>query len=116
MIINNVNLVFKLDTKNSFISPTTDKRVVLGVVTDSAAKTDSLYLDVFQSDSNTYTLSSTGLNAIFQRWNSGIIPNLGLSMKNYYEIQNLDYFVFYSPSAPDVSLRPRIKITYTLRD
>jgi hypothetical protein len=116
VIINNVNLTFTLDNSSSFISPTTDKRVVIGMVTDSVTKTDSLFTDVFQLDSMTYSLSSTSLNAIFQRWNSGVSPNLGLSMKNYFEIQNLDYFVFYAPDAAEISFRPRIKITYTLRD
>jgi hypothetical protein len=116
VIINNVTLTFTLDNNSSFISPTTDKRVVIGMVTDSVTKTDSLFTDVFQLDSMTYSLSSTSLNAIFQRWNSGISPNLGLSMKNYFEIQNLDYFVFYAPDAAEISFRPRIKITYTLRD
>lgn len=116
VIINNVTLTFTIDNSSSFISPLTDKRVVIGAVTDSVTKKDSLFTDAFQLDSLTYSLSSTSLNAIFQRWNSGVLPNLGLSMKNYFETQNLDYFVFYSPSAPEVSYRPRIKITYTTRD
>ena len=115
VIINNVNLQFTLDGKNSIISSTTDKRVVLSMVVDSVNNIDSIFTDAFQSDSITYTVSSTALNAIFQRWNSGVLPNFGLSMKNYYETQNLDYFVFYSPAAAEVSFRPRIKITYTLR-
>ncbi|MBK8550540.1 MAG: hypothetical protein IPL53_05540 [Ignavibacteria bacterium] len=116
VIINNVTLTFTLDNSSSFISPTTDKRVVIGAVVDSTTKDDSLFVDAFQTDSMTYTLSSTSLNAIFQRWNSGVLTNYGLSMKNYYETQNLDYFVFYSPSATEISYRPRIKITYTTRD
>lgn len=116
VIINNVTLTFTLDSKSSFISPTTDKRVVIGQVIDSATKDDSLFTDAFQSDSITYTLSSTSLNAIFQRWNSDVLPNLGISMKNYFETQNLDYFVFFSPSATEVSYRPKVRITYTLRD
>jgi hypothetical protein len=116
VIINNVNLQFTLDSKSSFISPSTDKRVVIGLVTDSMTKTDTLFTDVFQSDSVTYSLGSVNLNAMFQRWNSGVMPNLGISMKNYFEIQNLDYFVFYSPAASEINLRPRIKITYTLRN
>lgn len=116
VIINNVTLTFTLDNSSSFISPTTDKRVVIGAVIDSVTKDDSLFVDAFQLDSMNYSLSSTSLNAIFQRWNSGVLTNYGLSMKNYYETQNLDYFVFYSPTASEISYRPRIKITYTPRD
>ena len=116
VIINNVNLQFTLDSKNSIISSSTDKRVVLGMVVDSVNNTDSIFVDAFQSDSVTYVLSSTALNAIFQRWNSGVVQNLGLSMKNYFETQNMDHFVFFSPSAAEVSFRPRIRITYTLRN
>ena len=116
VIINNVNLQFTLDSKISIISSSTDKRVVLGMVVDSVNNTDSIFVDAFQSDSVTYVLSSTALNAIFQRWNSGVMPNLGLSMKNYYETQNMDHFVFYSPSAAEVSFRPKLRITYTLRN
>ncbi len=116
VIINNVVLTFTLDSKNSFISPNTDKRVVIGQVTDSVTKDDSLFTDVFQSDSITYSLSSTSLNAMFQRWNSNVLTNLGISMKNYFETQNLDDFVFYSPNATEVLYRPRVRITYTLRD
>lgn len=116
VIINNVNLQFTLDSKNSIISSSTDKRVVLGMVVDSVNNTDSIFVDAFQSDSVTYILSSTALNAIFQRWNSGVVQNLGLSMKNYFETQNMDHFVFFSPSAAEVSFRPRIRITYTLRN
>lgn len=116
VIINNVNLQFTLDSKNSIISAASDKRVVLGMVVDSVNNIDSISVDAFQSDSITYILSSTSLNAFFQRWNSGVLPNFGLSMKNYLEIQNMDHFVFYSPSAAEVSFRPRIRITYTLRN
>ncbi len=116
VIINNVNLQFTLDSKNSIISSATDKRVVLGMVVDSVNNIDSIFVDAFQSDSVTYILSSTALNAIFQRWNSGVVQNLGLSMKNYFETQNMDHFVFFSPSAAEISFRPRIRITYTLRN
>ena len=116
VIINNVTLTFTLDKQSSFIASTSDKRVVIGEVIDSATKTDSIFVSAFLSDSITYSLSSTTLNTIFQRWNSGVLPNLGISMKNYLETQNLDYFVFYSPSATEVSYRPRVRITYTLRD
>lgn len=116
VIINNASLEFTLDNTKSFISPSTDKRIIVGMMIDSTTKSDSLFTEVFLSDSNTYILSSTAFNSMVQRWNSGILPNLGLTMKNYYEIQNLDNFYIYSPSASDISLRPRLKITYTPRD
>lgn len=113
VIINNATLQFTLDRANSFISENTDKRIVVGMVTDSVTKTDTLFIDAFLSDSIVY---SVNLNPIVQRWNSGIYTNQGISMKNYFELQNLDNFVIFSPNDPDISKRPRLKITYTLRN
>jgi hypothetical protein len=113
VIINNVNLQFTLDKSASFISDNTDKRIVIGMVTDSVSKKDSLYNNASLLDTITY---SVNLNQVFQRWNSGIMPNLGITFKNIFELQNLDNFAIYSPSASDISKRPRLKITYTLRN
>ncbi|MBS1517205.1 MAG: DNRLRE domain-containing protein [Bacteroidetes bacterium] len=112
VIINNATLEFTLDNSLSFISAETDKRLVIGTILDSSLKTDSLYTDAFLLDSIKYSVS---LNPVFQRWNSGNLPNLGISMKNLFELQNLDNFVFYSPSYADTTKRPRLKITYTPR-
>lgn len=113
VIINNATLQFTLDRANSFISENTDKRIVIGMVTDSVNKTDSLFIDAFLSDSIVY---SVNLNPIVQRWNSGIYTNQGITMKNYFELQNLDNFVIFSSADADISKRPRLKITYTLRN
>lgn len=114
VIINNASLQFTIDNASSFISPFTDKSIVIGMVIDSAGKKDSIFkLAFLNTDSLTY---SVNLNGVFQRWNSNILPNLGISMKNYFELQNLDNFVFYSPSVSDTTKMPRLKITYTLRN
>jgi len=115
VIINNVTLRLTLDNSASFISSTTDKRIIVGMVVDSLNQTDSLFAEAFQTDSSTYSISTITFNSIFQRWNSGVLPNLGISLKNYFELQNLDRFVFYSPNAADISKRPRLQITYTPR-
>lgn len=115
VIINNVHFTFTLDSKNSFIGPSADRRITIGAVVDSVNNIDSLFQTVTPIDSVTYIASSTGLNGIFQRWNSGTLPNLGLSMRTITESTNLDYFVFYSPSYSDAALIPRIRITYTQR-
>lgn len=116
VIINNVNLILYLDKANSFISGTTDKRLVARMLLDSVTKTDTITTEIFALDSSTYSISSGVFNGVFQRWNSGVLPNLGITLKNYYEIQNLDNFIFFSPSATDVTKRPRLKITYTPRN
>ncbi|HMQ67526.1 MAG TPA: hypothetical protein PKA90_00465 [Ignavibacteria bacterium] len=115
VIINNVHFTFTLDSKNSFISPDVDRRITIGAVIDSTTNTDSLFIAVSPIDSVNYIASSTNLNGIFQRWNTGSLPNLGLSMRTITESTNLDYFVFYSPTYSDASLVPRIRITYTPR-
>ncbi|MDQ3020115.1 MAG: hypothetical protein M3R36_06055 [Bacteroidota bacterium] len=109
VIINNAALLFTLDNANSFISSSTNRSMVIGAVVDSVSKTDSLLSNSFPLDSSIY---SANLNAIVQRWNTGALQNLGITMKNSSEIQNLDNFVFYSPAA-DSAKRPRLKITYT---
>ncbi len=113
VIINNASLQFTLDKSSSFISDNTDKRIVIGMVTDSVSRKDSIYNNASLLDTVTYLVN---LNSVFQRWNSNIMPNLGLTFKNIYELQNLDNFAIYSPSAADISKRPRLKITYTLRN
>ncbi|MEO8210521.1 MAG: DNRLRE domain-containing protein [bacterium] len=110
VIINNATLLFTLDNANSYISATTNKAIVIGAVTDSITKTDSLTDNSFLLDSIVY---SANLNSIVQRWNTGALQNLGITMKNISEIQNLDNFVFYSPASSDSTKRPRLKITYT---
>ncbi len=113
VIINNANLQFTLDKSASFISENTDKRIVIGMVTDSITRKDSIYTNASLLDTITY---SVNLNPVFQRWNSGTMPNLGITLKNIFELQNLDNFVFYTSAAADISKRPRLKITYTLRN
>jgi len=117
VIINNAKLQFTLDKANSFISPPTNSsdnnQILIRMVTDSVTKTDTFQVSAFQSDSITYTVS---INQIMQRWNSAIFPNLGVSLKNTLELQNMNYFVFYSPTAAEVSRRPRLSITYTVRN
>lgn len=119
VIINNASLQFTLDNASSYISGSTaNKSIILAMVSDSVNRIDSVFTDpvqVFPQDSVTYVASSIRFNTIFQNWNSGILPNFGISMKSFFELQNLDYFVFYSPSASDISKRPRLKITYTPR-
>lgn len=116
VIINNATLILYLDKPNSFISPNTDKRLIAGMVLDSITKKDSIFTEIFALDSVTYSISSPEFNAVFQRWNLGQLPNLGITLKNYFELQNLDNFVIYSSTAADVTKRPRLKITYTPRN
>lgn len=113
VIINNVTLQFTLDNANSFISPATDKRIVIGMVTDSVTKQDNFITEASLLDTINYSVS---INSVIQEWNSGVSPNIGITMKNFSEPQNLDNFVIYSPNASDVSKRPRLSITYTLRN
>jgi len=113
VIINNATLLFTIDNSNSFVSSTTDKRILIGTVVDSVAKKDSIFFEASLLDTIIYSVS---LNSMFQRWNSGNLPNLGVTMKNYSEIENLDNFAIYSPAAADINKRPRLKITYTKRN
>jgi len=112
VIINNATLEFTLDNSLSYITDETDKSIVIGMVIDSVTKTDSIFTPAFLSDTIVYSIS---LNSVFQRWNSGVMPNLGITLKNAFEVQNLDNFAIYSSAYSDPTKRPRLKITYTPR-
>ena len=113
VIVNNATLQFTLDTKSSFISASGSKTMIVGLVNDTANNNDTLFVNAFLRDTITYSVS---LNQIFQNWNSGNLPNLGVSLRGSFELQNIDKFVFFSPTSPDVATRPRLKIYYTLRN
>lgn len=113
VIINNANLQFTLDNSESFISSGTDKRMVIGMVTDSTTKDDSLFFDCYIQDSVLYNVN---LNSVFQRWSSGVMPNLGITIRNADQKENLDNFAIFSPLYSDPNKRPHLKITYTLRN
>jgi hypothetical protein len=113
VIINNATLKFTLDSKLSYLSESGVKTMIVGLVNDTANYGDTLFVNAFLRDSITYSVS---LNQIFQTWNSGNLPNLGVSLRGFYELQNLDKFVMYSPAVSDTTKRPRLKIYYTLRN
>ena len=84
------------------------------MVTDSSTKaTNDEAFFLTRLDSITYQVR---INQIVQRWNSGVSPNYGLSMRCPSEIQNLDNFIFYNSDNPDVSKRPKLRVRYSLRE
>lgn len=113
-IINEAYLQVTLNTAQSYITSATSNRIKVDMVTDSstfATNDESFYLE--RLDSITYTVR---INQIVQRWNSGISPNYGVSLKVPTEIQNLDNFIFYNSDNPDVSKRPKLRVRYSLRE
>jgi len=113
VIVNNATLEFTLDTKSSFTSESGSKTMIVGLINDTANNNDTLFVNAFLKDTINYSVS---LNQIFQNWNSGNLPNLGVSIRGSFELQNIDKFVFFSPTSPDAATRPRLKIYYTLRN
>lgn len=113
VIINNAKVELHLDSKASYISESGSRTLVFGLINDTSGFGDTLFTNAFPQDSVTYSVS---VNQIFQNWNSGFLPNLGLSIKGSFELQNLDRFIFYSNEVADTTLRPRLKIYYTLRN
>lgn len=112
-IINNAKLQFYLDNSQSFITEGSIKRLVIGMVTDSVTKSDSLFFDCYIQDTTLYVVN---LNSVFQRWSYGIMPNLGITLRGADYLENLDNFAIFSPQYMDVAMRPRLQITYTLRN
>ncbi|MFA5403525.1 MAG: DNRLRE domain-containing protein [Ignavibacteria bacterium] len=114
VIINQALLEMKIDWANTFYTKNADTRITLNVLTDTSTLTnDGVTYIAIQTDSNTFSLY---FREAVQNWNYGVYPNLGILLKNIYEYNNLDRYVFYGPDYPDISKRPRIKIRYSIRN
>jgi hypothetical protein len=116
VVINNAQLEFYIDRSQSYITGDSEMRMIIGMITDSTNKTDSTFGSLnnafIQQDSLQFI---TTISNIVQRWNSGLSPNLGISIRGASEIQNLDRFIFYDVDSSDINRRPRLKIVYTQR-
>lgn len=114
VIINEAYLQLTLNSSQSYITSGTSNQIKVDMVTDSATKAtnDESFL-LTRLDSITYTVR---INQIVQRWNSGVNPNYGLSLRNPFDIQNIDNFVFYNSDNPDVSKRPKLRVRYSIRE
>ncbi len=114
VIINEAYLQVTLNTALSYITSGTNNQIKVDMVTDSSTKaTNDEAFFLTRLDSITYQVR---INQIVQRWNSGVSPNYGLSMRCPSEIQNLDNFIFYNSDNPDVSKRPKLRVRYSLRE
>lgn len=113
VIINDALLTLTLDTVNSYITSTSDQRLVAAMVTDTSAKTDSLGFITLNKVGNIYSIRFI---FIMQNWNSGLTPNLGLALRNVSETTNMDIFSFFGPTYADTSKIPHLRIRYTLRN
>lgn len=114
VIINEAYLQLTLNSAQSYITSGTLNQIKADMVTDSSTKAtndESFYLN--RLDSITYTVR---INQIVQRWNSGVNPNYGLSLKCPSEKVNLDNFIFYNSDNADISKRPKLRIRYSIRE
>lgn len=111
--INNANLTFVLDKPGSYIDSNSSKALDIGVINDTSNNGDTLFTEAFLRDSVTY---SVNLNQTFQRWNFSEIQNFGITIRPFSDLQNIDFFSFYSPDSEDPALRPRLRIYYTPRN
>jgi hypothetical protein len=114
VIINQASLKLFLDKDNSYISPGTNKKMLFNMVTDSVAKTVDIATGFISTEADSVTYNVT-LTPVFFKWNNGAATNLGVYIRNAYDILNLDRFYFYGPAHPDVSKRPLLTIRYTPR-
>jgi hypothetical protein len=113
VIINEAYLQLTLNSSQSYITSSTNNQIEVDMVTDTTTR--AIFDESFnltRLDSITYT---GRINQIVQRWNSGVNPNYGVSLRTPSEIQNLDYLTFYNSDNTDVSKRPKLRIRYTLR-
>lgn len=114
VVINDALLILTLDTVNSFILRTSDRRLRIGAASDSVNKTDTT-LNPSISLTPVNGVYEIRLTPYFQYWNNGTYPNLGIILANVNQFTNLDEFVFYSPSYSDLTKVPRLRIRYTPR-
>jgi len=114
VIINQATLELKIDYANSFITRGIDKRfIAFTVISDSNTIEGPQYTSgVNGNDTSSYI---NNITIALQKWNYSVNTNLGLQIQNVREYENLDRYVFYGPSYPDVTKRPRIKIRYSIR-
>ncbi len=113
VIINDAVLELTLDTASSYISTSSDQRLIAAMVTDSVTKIDSLGFITQSRVGNLYTVRFI---VIMQNWNSGIFPNIGLALRNVSESSTMDVFSFFGPTYPDPSVVPSLRIRYTIRN
>lgn len=113
VIINEARLEMYIDTASSYFFPVSERRFVATLITDSTTFQDSLSVINSQITGDKYVLQ---FNPIAQFWNNGTFPNYGIGLSTLSKRLNIDRFVFYSPTFADVSKRPRLRITYTIRN
>lgn len=113
VIINEARLELYLDSASSFYFPVSERRFVANLITDSTTFQDTISVINSQIIGDKYVLQ---FNPIAQFWNNGIFPNYGLGLSTLGKRLNIDRFVFYSPDFADASKRPRLRITYTIRN
>lgn len=114
VIINEALITLTLDTNNSYISSLADRRLSIGLTSDSVNKTDTSVGDV-TTLTPVQGVYEFRLNTFFQYWNNGTYPNLGIIISNIYPFENLDRYVFYGPGYSDPTKVPRLRIRYTPR-
>jgi hypothetical protein len=81
---------------------------------DTVAKTTD-GLAPLQSTLDDSITVSVRLNSYFQKWSYGTTTNYGVTIRNGYDVLNMDRFVFFGPSVQDTSKRPKLLIRYTPR-
>ena len=114
VIINQATLEMKVDWANSFSNPGVDKRYIGYMLTTDTLTNDGIiyYSSPKDGDTTNYVVY---LTMAFQNWNYGKYGNFGVLLQNIYDYSNLDRYVFYGPDYPDPSMRPRLKIRYSIR-
>ncbi|KAA0211538.1 DNRLRE domain-containing protein [Ignavibacteria bacterium CHB1] len=113
VIVNEARLEMYLDTTSSYYFSVSEKRIVANLITDSTTLEDTLSIINSEIQGNKYILQ---FNPFVQFWANGTFENKGIALSTLSKRLNIDKFVFYSPTYSDVSKRPRLRITYTIRN
>jgi len=113
-IINEAYLRLTLDRSNSYINSASSLTMLYSLMVDTVAKTTD-GLAPLQSTLDDSITVSVRLNSFFQKWSYGTTTNYGVTIRNGYDVLNMDRFVFFGPSVQDTSKRPKLLIRYTPR-
>jgi len=115
VIINQALLELKIDWANSYLSPGVVKNYVGYMLTSDTLTIDDQHPYISTAKEGDSSIHVINFTYALQSWNYGLSSNIGLLLQNYAEYTNLDRFAYYGPDYPDASLRPRLKIRYTIR-
>ncbi len=110
--INSATLTLTKDSVSTITGSSYSNTLKIYMLKDSTTNLlDSTATTILPSSNNTFTGS---ISSIVQSWVDGK-SNQGLLLQTSYPAEGLELFAIKSSSAANLSLRPRLQVTYTIK-